>query len=103
MQQHLTGGDTAAIAATDRSALVQDEDNLIYHISNNGAVQTTLDFAASNATTAQNALQQSYTKVTGVDMTKAITDLSQAQSIYQAALQSSSVLLQLQQSVMQYL
>jgi hypothetical protein len=36
-------------------------------------------------------------------MTKAITDLSQAQSTYQAALASSSVLLRLQQSVMTYL
>jgi flagellar hook-associated protein 3 FlgL len=103
LRDHLTAGDTKSVASVDHPALVQDEDNLIYHISNNGVLQTALDSAANAATTTQNSLQQSFTKVTGVDMTKAITDLSQAQSIYKAALQSSSILLQLQQSVMQYL
>ncbi len=76
---------------------------MIYHISNNGVIQSRLDSAASDASNQQSSLQTALTKVAGVDVTKAITDLSQQQSVYKAALASSSVLLQLQQSVMQYL
>ena len=103
LQQNLASGNTAAIAKTDAPALAKDEDNLIYHISNNGVIQSRLDSAAADASNRQSSLQTALTKVAGVDVTKAITDLSQQQSVYQAALASSSVLLQLQQSVMQYL
>jgi flagellar hook-associated protein 3 FlgL len=103
LQKDLANGDTTTISKVDQPALGKDEDNLIYQISNNGIIQSRLDSAATTASTLQSSLQQSFTKVAGVDMTKAITNLSQAQSSYQAALASSSVLLQLQQSVMAYL
>jgi flagellar hook-associated protein 3 FlgL len=103
LQKDLASGNTAAISKTDQPALTKDEDNLIYQISNNGVLQSRLDSAATTASNIQSSLQQSMTKVAGVDMTQAITNLSQTQSTYQAALQSSSVLLQLQQSVLQYL
>lgn len=103
LQKDLASGNTATIANVDHSALGKDEDNLIYHLSNNGVLQSRLDSAASVTNDLQNSLQQSLTKVAGVDVTKVITDLSQAQSTYQAALASSSVLLQLQQSVLTYL
>jgi len=103
LQKDLASGNTTAIAKVDQPALAKDEDNLIYHISNNGVTQSRLDAAATIASTLQGSLQQSLTKVAGVDMTKTITDLSQAQSTYQAALASSSVLLQMQQAVLNYL
>jgi flagellar hook-associated protein 3 FlgL len=103
LQKDLASGNTTNIAKADQPALSKDEDNLIYQISNNGVVQSRLNLAATTASNLQSSLQQSLTKVAGVDITKAITDLSQAQSTYQAALASSSVLLQLQQSVMMYL
>lgn len=103
LQKDLAGGNTSNITKVDQPALGKDEDNLIYHLSNNGVLQSRLESAASVNSDLQNSLQQSMTKVVGVDMTKAITSLSQAQSTYQAALASSSVLLQLQQSVLTYL
>ncbi|HZR19379.1 MAG TPA: flagellar hook-associated protein FlgL [Verrucomicrobiae bacterium] len=103
LQKDLASGDTAAVAQNDQPALTKDEDNLIYHISNNGIVQSRLDSAAIAAGNRQTSLQQALTKVAGVDVTQAITDLSQQKTTYQAALASSSVLLQLQESVMQYL
>ena len=103
LQKDLATGNTTNIAKQDQPALAKDEDNLIYHITNNGVVQQRLDAAATSASNLQSGLQQSLTKVAGVDVTSAITHLSQAQSTYQAALQSSSILLQLQQSVLQYL
>ena len=103
LQQNLSSGNTTAISKTDQPALTKDEDNLIYHIGNNGVSQAQLESAATLNTNLQSAVQQSLTKVAGVDMTQAITDLSQTQKTYQAALASSSVLLQLQTSVLQYL
>ena len=103
LQKDLASGNTANISKVDQPALTKDEDNLIYQISNNGVLQSRLDSAATSNSNLQSSLQQSLTKVAGVDMTKAITDLSQAQSTYQAALASSSVLLQLQQTVLTYL
>ncbi|HTL19039.1 MAG TPA: flagellar hook-associated protein FlgL [Patescibacteria group bacterium] len=103
LKQDLLSGNTGAILKTDAPALTKDEDNIIYQISNNGVIQARLESAASDASTRQSSLQQSLTKVAGVDVTKAITDLSQTQNIYQAALASSSALLKLQQSVLQYL
>ena len=103
LQKDLASGNTSDIAKTAAPALSKDEDNLIYHITNNGIIQSRLDSAATIAGNLQSSLQQSFSKVAGVDVTKAITDLSQAQSTYKAALASSSVLLQLQQSVLVYL
>ena len=103
LQKDLASGNTTAISKVDAPGLTKDEDNLIYHITNNGVIQSRLDAAATTAGNLQSSLQQSLTKVAGVDMTKAITDLSRAQSTYQAALQSSSILLQLQQAALQYL
>jgi flagellar hook-associated protein 3 FlgL len=103
LQKDLAAENKAAVAKNDQPALGKDEDNLIYHISNNGIVQSRLDSAATAASNRQNFLQQALTKVAGVDVTQAITDLSQQQTVYKAALASSSVLLQLQQSVLQYL
>ena len=103
LQKDLANGDTTTINKVDQPALTKDEDNLIYHISNNGFLQTTLDAAAQGLAAKQQSLQQSLTKVAGVDLTKTITDLSQAQNTYQAALAGSSVLLQMQQSVLKYL
>src|SRR6185369_9588905 len=103
LQQNLTDHNTDAIAKINHAALAKDEENLIYHISNNGVLQTRLNSAATAASNRKNDLQQSLSKLAGADVTQAITDLTQAQSTYKAALASSSVLLQLQQSVLQYL
>jgi len=103
LHKDLASGDTTTINKVDQPALTKDEDNLIYHISNNGFLQTTLDAVAQGLSAKQQSLQQSLTKVAGVDLTKTITDLSQAQNTYQAALAGSSVLLQMQQSVLKYL
>ncbi|HLH52266.1 MAG TPA: flagellar hook-associated protein FlgL [Verrucomicrobiae bacterium] len=103
LQKDLSSGNTSAIAKSDAPALGKDEDNLIYHIANNGLVQSRLEAGSTTIDNIATADQQSLTKVAGVNMTLAITQLSRAQGTYQAALQSSSVLLQMQQQVMQYL
>jgi flagellar hook-associated protein 3 FlgL len=93
LQNHLLAGDTAAISSTDIPALAQDEDNLLYHVSNNGAVQTRLEAAASAASAASLSTQQMISKEAGADLSQTLVELSQAQTSYQAALQSASGIL----------
>jgi flagellar hook-associated protein 3 FlgL len=103
LQNHLLSGDTQSIASGDRTALAQDEDNLIFHNASNGVMLSRLDAAASVLSSEKAALQQSLTNVAGADLTATLVQLSQTQNAYQVAAQSSATLMQLQQSLLSYL
>jgi len=100
LQNNLQSGNTSAITSTDAPNLSKDDDNMIWQVANNGATQSRLQAAASFATTQQTGLQQSLSNVAGADLAQTLTQLSQAQNAYQIALQTSSQILQLQQSVL---
>ncbi len=102
LENHLRAGDTAAIAGVDHPALGKDEDNLIFHVANNGVNQARLESAATSTSSQLSSLKQAFTSVTGADVTQSIVQLTQTQSTYQAALQSSSVLLQMQQVLLNH-
>lgn len=95
LQNDLTSGNTSAITNTDSANLQNDENNLLYQISNNGAVQTRLENAASFATTQSSSLSQMISNTSGADLVQTMVQLSQAQSAYQAALQSSAQIMNL--------
>lgn len=101
LQNNLLAGDTAAVAATDRAALERDEDNLIYHIGNNGAIQTRLETAASLASSQSLSLNQMISNEADADLAESIMQLNQTQTAYQAALASGAGLLKM--SLMDYL
>ncbi len=101
LQNNLLAGDTAAVAATDRPALTQDEENLIYHLSNNGVMQSRLETAKSAASNRSDSLNQMISKEADADLTQTLVSLTQAQTAYQAALQSGASLMKL--SLMNYL
>ena len=101
LQNNLLNGDTVAIASTDRAALAQDEENFIYHIGNNGAVQTRLETAASLARTQTESLDGMISQAVDADLPETIVQLTQAQTAYQAALQSGAGILRM--SLMDYL
>lgn len=101
LQNNLLNGDTAAIASTDRAALAQDEENFIYHIGNNGAVQTRLETAAALARTQTESLDGMISQAVDADLPETIVQLTQAQTAYQAALQSGAGILRM--SLMDYL
>ncbi len=100
LQNNLQSGNTSAITSTDAPNLSKDDDNMIWQVANNGATQSRLQAAASFATTQQTGLQQGLSTVAGADLAQTLTQLSQAQNAYQIALQTSSQILQLQQSVL---
>lgn len=103
LQNHLSSGDTDAINQTDLPALKKDEDNIIYHIGNNGAVQTRLEAAAGQADARTQLLESGISNTSGADLAQTLTKLSQAQNAYQVALQSSATILQLQGTLLNYL
>jgi flagellar hook-associated protein 3 FlgL len=103
LQNHLLTGDAQSIASGDRAALGQDEDNLIFHTARNSVLLSRLDVAASVLGSQQSALQQSLSNVAGADLTATLVQLSQTQNAYQVAVQSSATLMQLQQTLLNYL
>src|SRR5581483_8317941 len=90
LRNDLTSGNTAAITATDQMNLAKDEDNILYHVSANGALQSRLETTSSLASQQNLSLNSQISQETGADLAQTLTQLSQAQTAYQAALQSGA-------------
>jgi len=101
LQNDLTSGDTSTITGTDSANLQKDEDNQLYQISNNGSVQIHLTSAATFASNQSTSLDNMITNSTGASLADTLVQLTQAQTAYQAALQSSATIMQL--SILSYL
>jgi len=101
LQNDLTSGNTSAITNTDSVNLQKDENNQLYQISNNGTVQTHLNNAATFAANQSSSLTQMISNSSSADMVQTMVQLTQAQTAYQAALQSSAKIMQM--SILNYL
>ena len=95
MRDNLLAGNTAAIAGTDRAALARDEDNLIYHIGANGAMQARLEASAAIAADRGMSLEQRVSGEVDADLAQTLVRLNQTQNAYQAALQSGGKIINL--------
>ena len=95
LQQDLSSGNTSAVTATDSKNIQNDEDNMTYQVANNGNVQAQLDTASSLASTQTTALGSDVTTASGADLVNTLTQLNQVQTAYQAALESSTTIMQL--------
>lgn len=100
LQDHLNAGDAASVTSVDQPALAKDEENIIYQVSNSGAVQTRLEVASAVINTQKSSLTTSLTNVAGADLSQTLTQLTLAQNAYQIALQSSSSIMQLRSSLL---
>jgi flagellar hook-associated protein 3 FlgL len=101
LQNNLISGNTAAIAATDRGNLANDEDNLLYHISSNGAIQARLETTQALNAERGLAIEEQVSKEVDADLAQTLVKLSQTQTAYEAALQSGARALNL--SLLDYL
>lgn len=101
LRDHLQTADKTAITSTDVPALLKDEDNIIFQVSNIGALQTRLEAAATSASTNVTALDKLISKAADADVVQTLVQLNQAQTSYQAALQSGAKIMQL--SLLNYL
>lgn len=95
LQQDLSSGNTSAVTTTDSKNIQNDEDNMTYQVANNGNVQAQLDTASSLASTQTTALGNDVTNASGADLVNTLTKLNQVQTAYQAALESSTTIMQL--------
>ena len=95
LQQNLSSGNTSAVTTTDSKNIQNDEDNMTYQVANNGNVQAQLDTASSLASTQTTALGNDVTNTSGADLVNTLTKLNQVQTAYQAALESSTTIMQL--------
>ena len=101
LQQHLAAGNTTAISSTDAPALSKDEQNIIYQISANGVMQSTLSNANNIAAAKSTNLTAQISNETNADLAQTLVQLNQTQTAYQAALQSGSKVMNL--SLLDYL
>jgi len=101
LRDDLKTGNTKSIASTDRPALQIDADNVIYQIGCNGAVQARLETAQAIAKNQTLALNTQVSNLASADIAQTSIQLSQTQTAYQAAAQSSSKIMSM--SLMDYL
>jgi flagellar hook-associated protein 3 FlgL len=94
LQNDLLSGNTSAVTGTDANNLQKDEDNVTYQVAYNGNVQTRLNTASSFASSQSNSLTQAISNVSGTDVVQAMVQLNQTQTAYEAALESTSRVMQ---------
>jgi flagellar hook-associated protein 3 FlgL len=97
----MKSGNAAAIAGADSANLRNDDDHLLYQVSLNGAVQSRLATASTVAANRSQALDTMISNTSSADLVQTMVQLSQAQTAYQAALQSGAKIMQL--SILNYL
>jgi flagellar hook-associated protein 3 FlgL len=93
LQQNLASGNTGAIASTNIPALTKDGDNVIAQISSNAAMQSTLNTASSINSAQSLNLTTQISGETSADLAQTLTELSQTQNAYQAALESGMMVM----------
>jgi flagellar hook-associated protein 3 FlgL len=93
LRDHLASGDLTSIAGSDRAGLAADEDNLIFHVGTNGAIQSQLETTAAVGKTRTQTLEGLVSKEADADLAQTLVRLNEMQTAYQAALQSGGNIL----------
>lgn len=93
LQNNLLAGNVAAIESTDRANLGMDEDNFLYHLGTNGAIQSRLEATNSIASQRTDTLEALVSSEVDADLAQTLVRLNQTQTAYQAALQSAGKIL----------
>lgn len=101
LRDHLLTGSKAAITSTDSANLLKDENNIAYQVANNGVQQNQLIAAATFATSRSQSLDKMIANASSADIMQTMVQLNQAQTSYQAALQSGTKIMQL--SILNYI
>lgn len=93
LQNNLLAGDVDAIESTDRGNLGNDEDNFLYHLGTNGAIQSRLEATDNISTNRTDTLETLVSNEVDADLAQTLVRLNQTQTAYQAALQSAGKIL----------
>jgi flagellar hook-associated protein 3 FlgL len=100
LRDALNSGDTTTVANT-QAGLSTGEDVIVSAIATNGGVQTRIEAAQTQQTSLTTSLQSVLSSKVDADLPTTVVKLNQAQTAYQAALQSAVNLMQL--SILNYL
>jgi flagellar hook-associated protein 3 FlgL len=92
LRDHLSAHDTSSVE-TDQANLQSDGENIIYHYSNIGTLQSRLDAADSVAKDQSFALNQHVSGLVDADLADTMVKLTQVQNAYTAALQTGGRIL----------
>ena len=101
LRGHLETADKTAIRTTDLSNLLKDEENILFHFGNVGAIQSRLDITTSLANRRKASLEGLVSNEADADLAQTLVSLSEIQSAYTAALQTGGKILS--QSLLDYL
>jgi len=101
LQKNLLSGNTEGIAKVDRGNLAKDEDNLLYHLGLNGAVQSRLESSLSATRGQSDSINAEISGEVSADLADTMVQLNQTQVAYQAALQGGARIMNL--SLLDYL
>ena len=93
LRDQLVAGDVETIASTTRPQLQADEDNLLYHVADNAALQSRLEASLSSNKDSQAGIEGEISRHADADIADTIIRLNQTQTSYQAALQSGGAIL----------
>ncbi|HEV7924678.1 MAG TPA: flagellar hook-associated protein FlgL [Verrucomicrobiae bacterium] len=93
LQQNLQSGNTSAIASTDSPNLTKDENNVVTQISGNAVLQSTLEVAGNVAKQQVTTETAQMSNDTSANLAQTLTQLSQTQTAYQAALESGTMVM----------
>ncbi len=93
LREALQAGDTAAISAA-QTGLIGTEDVFVSALAQQGAVQMRIEVNQDQQKARAQNVEQLVSGETSTDMTSAVVKLNQAQTAYQAALQSASSIMQ---------
>ncbi len=101
LQDHLQAGDAAAVNGTVLPALQRDEDNFLFHIAQNGALQARLEVTDNLAAGRLMSVEQLISREADADLAQTLVRLNETQNAYRAALQTGGMLLN--ESLLDYL
>jgi flagellar hook-associated protein 3 FlgL len=93
LRDDLLAGDKAKISSTDMANIRNDEENIVYHVSHIGAIQSRLDAADSIAKDQSSANEQHISGLVDADLAQTLVKLNQVQTAYTAALQTGGSIL----------
>ena len=95
LQKDLQSGNTTAVNTTDAPQLAKDGDNILYQVTVNGVLQSRLQTAGTQASQQNLSFDTEISQKTSADIAKTMTEFTQTQTAYEAALESGSYILNL--------
>lgn len=98
---NLQKNNKAAIRTTDLPSILKDEENILFHFGNIGAVQSRLETGAAMANRRKASLEGLASKESDADLAQTLVSLSEIQNAYTAALKTGGTILS--QSLLDFL